>query len=136
MSALQCLAIAVVLATGGCTLVDQRTFNPDAGRAPVVAAPPIPLTVAPTDPRALFTLRPPALFDADAARALTGAVRTVLQRRPQARFVVLSIVPAALSSTDQALAIARAVVATGVSPARVAMRAETGSPAETRILIE
>ena len=136
MSTIQCVAIAAVLTTGGCTLIDQRTFNPDAGRAPVVVAPPAPLTVAPADPRALFTLRPPALFDADAARGLTGVVRTVLQRRPQARFVILSIVTAGPPATDQAVAIARAVIATGVPPARVAMRAETGSPAETRILIE
>ena len=33
---------AAVLLLGGCKLIDQTTFNPDAGKPPVVAARPAP----------------------------------------------------------------------------------------------
>ena len=129
------LAIPLLLLTGACTLVDQRTFNPQAGRAPVVAAAPAPLVVAPLDPQALFTLREPAVLDSASLAALAGAVRAARARKPSAAFTVVAIVPTADANIAPATSVQRAIVELGVAPALVALRAETGSPAEVRVYV-
>ncbi len=136
MSVLQRFAIFVLLAVGGCTLIDQRTFNPEAGKAPVVPPASAPLIVAPTDPRALFTLRPPATLDAAAQRSLAAVVQGAIIRKPSIFFGVVAIVPTADADTTQAAAVARAVITAGVPAGRVRLRAEIGSPAETRVYPE
>ena len=129
------LAIPLLLLTGACTLVDQRTFNLQAGRAPVVAAAPAPLVVAPLDPQALFTLREPAVLDSASRAALAGAVRAARARKPSAAFTVVAIVPTAEANIAPATWVQRAIVELGVAPALVALRAETGSPAEVRVYV-
>ena len=136
MSGLLRYATPVLILIGGCTLIDQRTFNPDAGRAPVVPAPPAALVVAPTDPRALFTLRPPATLDAAAQDVLTRVIRAALARKPKATFAAVAILPAAGADTGQAEAVLRAVIAAGVAPGQTILRAQSGSPAETRVYAE
>ena len=128
--------IATVLLLGGCTLIDQRTFNPAAGVAPVVPPAPAPLVQVPTDPRALFTLRPPATLDAAAQQALARVVRAALARKPSATFAVVTIVPVPGDGTGPAEAVLRAVVAAGVSPGQTGLRAQSGSPAEIRVYAE
>ena len=136
MSGLLRYAIPVSMLLGGCTLIDQRTFNPDAGRAPVVPAPAPALVVAPTDPRALFTLRPPATLDAAAQETLARLVRAALARKPTATFAAVAVLPGAVGDLDLAEAVLRAVIAAGVAPGQTILRAQSGSPAETRVYAE
>lgn len=133
MSVLLRYAIPVFVLVGGCTLVDQRTFNPGAGVAPIVPPPPAPLVEAPTDPRALFTLRPPATLDAAAQQALTRVVRAALARKPAATFSVAAVIPEPGAGAGQAEAVLRAVIAAGVAPGQTSLRAQSGSPAEIRL---
>lgn len=136
MSVLRRYAIPVLLLLGGCTLIDQRTFNPNAGVAPIVPPPPVPLVDAPTDPRALFTLRPPATLEATAQQTLARVVRAALARKPAAAFSVVAVVPALGEGSGQAEAVLRAVIAAGVAPGRASLRAQSGSPAEIRLYAE
>lgn len=135
MSVIPWLAIPLLL-IGGCTLIDQRTFNAAAGVAPVIPVAPPPLVAAPIDPRALFTLRPPALLDDAGVRALQSVIRQAVARKPSVAFSVVAIVPTTAADTAQSTAVLRTVIAAGVPPARVRLRAETGTPAETRVYAE
>lgn len=136
MSVLRRYSIPVLLLLGGCTLIDQRTFNPNAGVASIVPPPPAPLVDAPTDPRALFTLRPPATLDAAAQQALARVVRAALARKPTATFAVVAVAPAPGDGSGQAESVLRAVFAAGVAPGHASLRAQSGSPAEIRLFAE
>lgn len=124
------LAAATVLA--GCTLVDQRTFNPDAGRPPAIATPPGPPPVVP-----LVTID----FDKAAVeyrQPLTQAVQQALARKQSAEFDVVTVVPAtgtpdqqvaaATAITPDARSVARAINASGVDDSHIHLsaRAEPG----------
>ncbi len=135
MSVLTRYALPLLL-LGGCTLIDQRTFDPDAGKAPVIPAALPPLVVAPTDPRALFTLRPPAVLDEAGTSALAAIIHQAVARKPSVTFAVVAIVPTTEAGTEQFAAVLRAVTAAGVPPGRVRLRAEIGTPAETRVYAE
>jgi len=91
---------------------------------------------APIDPRALFTLRPPALLDDAGVRALQSVIRQAVARKPSVAFSVVAIVPTTAADTAQSTAVLRTVIAAGVPPARVRLRAETGTPVETRVYAE
>jgi len=129
-------SIPVLLLLSGCTLIDQRTFNPNAGVAPIVPPPAAPLVDAPTDPRALFTLRPPATLDAAAQRTLARVVRAALARKPTATFAVVAVAPAPGDGSGQAETVLRAVIAAGVALGQASLRAQSGSPAEIRLYAE
>ena len=117
----------------GCTLVDQRTFNPAAGVAPVVAsaaaAPP-----AASGPPALLTLRMPGDHDA----AIRQAVAAARARKPDVTFDVVASVPLEpVPTIEEAAAadaarIARAIVAAGVPQSRVRLTARPEAGAEPR----
>ena len=115
----------------GCALLDQRSFDRHAGRAPVPPAPP-PGAPAP---------RAPALFvvdaDADAADwrpGLRDAVRAAIARKPNVLFTVQNTVPATASPATQAASMqalaatlgqqmAAAIVADGADPDQVQLAA-------------
>lgn len=124
------LALALV---SGCALVDQRTFDAQAGTPPVVPRPPV-AAVQPNralDGMAPFvTIRPGR--DTGYDQAVAQAARAALARKPDARFTVLSAVPPGTTDAQAAavaeLAPAAAHVATvierrGVAPTRVQLQA-------------
>ncbi len=133
----------MLLTLGGCTLVDQNTFNSHAGDAPVVA--PVPVVAAPPtpDPLALLTIfdtagAPPGVTPATKAD-IHRAVVAARARKPDMSFDVTAIVaPDATTAGPDAPAIARAIVDDGVSPSRVhlAARPEAGaSGREVRVFV-
>ncbi len=120
------LAVPLVLA-GGCTLVDQRTFNPDAGKPPVIPLPP-----GPPAPKPVVTIDF-ATPNPDYTQSVREAVEAALSRKPDAAFEVATVVPATGTPADQVSAaqtltpdarqVAREVAAEGVPDERIALTA-------------
>lgn len=104
----------------GCTLIDQNTFNPAAGAAPVI--PPAPVAAAtPAPPPGL-----PPLFTVQPGQPTQEAVRrgvaAARSRKADVIFDIVAMVPAdeqAAASSAEAGAVARAIAAQGVPPGRV-----------------
>lgn len=117
-------AILLALAgLSGCTLVDQRTFNSDAGRPPVrpkPPAPPAPLAPPEPGPPPLLSIRLPAPADLPATIA-----RSVAAARARKRDVVFNVVEftPGTSAGREAAEIAELIVAQGVPAARVHLSA-------------
>ena len=119
----------------GCTLVDQRTFNPSAGMAPTVQARPVAaVPQAPAGPPALLTLRIPGDHDA----AIRDAVAAARARKRDVMFDVQASVPLDAVPTIEeaaaadAAAVARSIVAAGVPQSRVRLTARPEAGAEPR----
>ena len=95
----------------GCKLVDQRSFDRNAGRRPmahVVAAPVVPVVSVP--PLYMVHAEQP---DAEWQAGLRQAVEAALARKPNALFTVENIVPASSSSAVEASALSHAASVTG-----------------------
>ena len=124
------LALAPLLA--GCTLIDQRTFNPRAGVTITVPAPPGP---APVPPLVTVDFGRP---NPDYAISLRQAVEQALSRKADVQFDVITVVPATGTMQQQADAavalvadareIARAINQDGVDDGNIHLlaRAEVG----------
>ena len=114
------LAVLLGMAAAGCTLVDQNTFNPHAGDAPVVAAAKPP-AAAPTGPPPLLVIG--TARKADYRQTLSEVVAAARARKADAIFDVVELQPPATvagpSIGDTAEAVARAIVADGVRQDRV-----------------
>ena len=130
------LAAALLIALGGCTLIDQRSFQP-AGQPPQFAAAPAGLP--------LVSVR---MDGADFRPALVEAVQAAQQRRPEAAFDVLALVPSAAAPAQQdrqvteaardARMVAEAMGAAGVASDRIrlGLRGDPGSPSrEVRVFL-
>lgn len=125
--------LALVLLPG-CTLVDQTTFNPEAGKrptfAPVAAAPAVRLP--PPGPPALLTLRLAAAGDFQGAVA--KAVAAARARKPTVVFDVVETsgaTPGPAVGVDAA-AVARVIEAQGVPADRVRLLARPEADAPSR----
>lgn len=104
----------------GCTLIDQNTFNPKAGAAPVIPAAPVAAATPAPPPGS------PPLFTVQAGQPAQEAVRqgvaAARKRKADVIFDVVAMVPAdeqAGASSAEAGAVARAIAAQGVPPGRV-----------------
>lgn len=122
----------------GCTLVDQTTFNPNAGKRPTI--PPAPVVAAPLqpDPAALVTVRYPQTTDlrADVAKAVAAA----RARKRDVTFEVVEVTaPSAAVANPGADAaeVARLIIAQGVPANRVrlGLRPIVGAGREVRIYV-
>jgi hypothetical protein len=114
----------LLLAAGlsGCTLIDQRTFNPDAGKRPVLPKPPPPPAPPEPGPQALLTIRVPTT--ADLGGEVASAVAAARRRKPAVEFDVVEITPdAAAGAAAEMGEVARIIVAQGVPAARVHLSA-------------
>ena len=103
----------------GCALVDQRTFNPQAGMPPVRPTPPAPpLALAPAEPGSppLLSVRLPAPVDLRAS--VDKAVAAARARKRDVVFDVVEITPGTIAGAEPA-EIAQMIVAQGVPAARV-----------------
>lgn len=134
------LLLAAVLLTG-CTLIDQNTFNPNAGLAPVIPPAPKPPPPPAPGPLPLLSVSPGA-NPADYAAALRKAVAAARARKPTVVFDVVEMQPPDTAADAplgaEALAVARSIVGEGVPPARVrlAARPDAAAPArEVRVYI-
>ncbi len=130
------IALALVPLLAGCTLVDQRTFNPRAGTpaaVPVVAGP------APVPPLVVVDFGKP---NPDYAASLSQAVAQALSRKPTVEFDVVTVVPASgtvAQQTDAATGlvpdareVARAINRDGVDDDRIHLLARAEAGATTR----
>ena len=135
------MMLLLVLALGGCTLIDQRTFErtPAAPTADAVAGAALPA-------QALLTIQ----FDGedDWHPALQQAVEAAQSRKPDVAFEVAATVPTGATPAVQdrmlrqgatdATAVANGLLSLGVDPARVhiAVRGDAGSPPrEVRVYV-
>ena len=115
----------------GCTLIDQRTFNPQAG---LPAKPPTAPGPPPVLPLVTIDLSRP---NPDYAASLHQAVGFALSRKPDVEFDVVSVVPAtgtpaqqvaaATGITGEAREIARAINGDGVDDDRIHLSARADS---------
>ena len=126
----------------GCTLVDQNTFHPGAGAAPVI--PPAPVkVVAPVTPGPQpFLVIAPNAKPADYAAVVRKAVDSARARKPDVVFDVVEMEkPDAAADTvlgEAAVQVAEAIVRQGVPPARVRLDARpdgTAIPREVRVFV-
>ena len=121
------LAVTLALTLAGCHLVDQRDFDPKAGRPPA-------LPVAPAQPSS----GPKPLLrigyentDPDYAPALAAAVKRALTLKPDVLFTVQTLVPLEPTPDAQAASqlaaaatgreIAEAIVADGADQGQIEM---------------
>ena len=131
--------LILLAALPGCTLIDQNTFNPKAGAAPVI--PPAPVAAAtpapPPGPPPLFTVQP----GRPAQEAVRQGVAAARRRKADVIFDVVAMVPTdeqAGASSAEAGAVARAIAAQGVPPGRVHLFARpdaTLSGREVRVYV-
>ena len=128
---------------GGCTLIDQNTFNPNAGAAPVIPKAPVAAVApaAPSGPQPLLVISPNAGL-ADYAGPLRRAVASARARKAAVVFDVVEMEPPDAPSDTvlgaAAAGVARAIVAEGVAPARVRLdaRPDAGAVAkEVRVYV-
>jgi hypothetical protein len=139
----QVLAVAVLL-LGGCTLVDQRTFQ-SAAAAAVPGAAEIARARAPVLPLVSIRMDQP---DFDYRPALAEAVQAAQQRKPDVTFDVVALVPTQVAPAEQdrrvvvaaqdARAVATAMGAAGVASDRLhlGLRGDAGVPArEVRVYV-
>ncbi len=128
------LLCAALLA--GCTLIDQRTFNPRAGLPPLPKA-----GGGPAGNVALVTIDL-SKANPDYAAALHQAVGEAVGRKPNVEFEVISVVPAtgtpaaqvaaATGITGDAREIARAINQDGVDDSRIHLTARADPGVSTR----
>lgn len=134
--------VAVLISLAGCTLVDQRSFQ---SAAPVPGAAEIDRAGAAGVALVSIRMDQP---DQDYRQRLAEAVQGAQQRRPDARFDVLALVPTQVSPAEQdrriaeaaadARAVAEVIGAAGVSSERLhlGLRGDAGSPArEVRVYL-
>jgi hypothetical protein len=100
--------IVILLALAGCHLVDQRDFNPNAGRKP---QPPAGPAVKFTGPVPLLTIAY-TTPDPPYAAELAVAVKRALAMKPDVLFTIQALVPLAATPEAQAVAL-QAAAASG-----------------------
>jgi hypothetical protein len=117
-------ALMLVGALPGCTLIDQRTFDKNAGKPPVVpvpAAAPVPPPPEPGPPP-LMTIRLPTT--ANLRGDIAQAVAAARARKPDVVFEVVQITSGAGEAVgEEAAEVARLIIADGVPPGRVHLAA-------------
>ncbi len=120
----------------GCRLVDQRTFDPQAGIVKTVPAPPGPAPIVPLVTINLSKANP------DYRVALDQAIGQAHARKPDVEFDVVSVVPAsgtpaqqvaaATGITGDAREIARSINADGIDDGRIHLSARSDAGASVR----
>ncbi len=143
------LSLPAIGLLGGCKLVDQRTFDRNAGRKPVAHAPVVAKAGPPPVPPLLVvpTREPPE----DWQPRLNAAVHEALARKPNVLFTVQSVARAEPGSDAQAQAtalravidsegraVAQAITADGASAVQVEMSAlvdPAAKDAEVRVFV-
>lgn len=128
----------ILLLVGGCTLIDQRTFDPHASDAPVIPPAPPAAPGPPPGPPALVVVAPGAT---DYRAALGDAVRAARARKAEVVFNVVEVqaADAVLPTGTAGAEVARAIVAAGVPAQRVRLVARpesAGRAGEVRVYVQ
>ena len=134
------LLAAAVLLLGGCTLIDQNTFDPHAKDVPVVQMPKPPVAVpAIPGPPPLVVIGP---VETGYAEPLRRAVASARAKRPGVVFDVVEMhrPDAAADATlgTRASEVARVIEDAGIDPARVRLAARPDAaapPGEVRVFV-
>lgn len=124
-------ALCLSVCLSGCKLVDQKTFNAQAGKPPVPYIPPAPPGPPPVPPLVELVAGTPS---AEWTAPVGQVVHKALARKPDILFVVKCLVPpGADPATDQQAlvqlvqgdgqAVTQAIIKAGASPAQVEMAA-------------
>lgn len=132
---------ALLLGAGllsGCTLIDQRTFDPDAGKRPDVPKLPAPPAALPPEagPPPLLIIRLPT--SGDLRGGIAKAVAAARQRKPSVVFDVVEITGDGGADVGaEAAEVAQIIIAQGVPAARVhlAARPVPNGPHEVRVFV-
>lgn len=123
--ALKLLMVAgVVVGLSGCKLVDQKTFNPQAGRPPQPYIPPPPVVVPIPPLIELVEGTPASAWHAPVEQI----VHKGLARKPNILFVVKCLVPTSGNSAQDQLALIHLVQGDGQAVAQAITQA--GAPPE------
>ncbi len=129
--------LVLALSLSGCTLIDQNTFNPQAGAVPVIAAPPA-VAVAPVLPGPPPLVVIGAADPAEYGDALRKAVAAARARKPDVMFDVVEVQPATAAGDAaigaRAAGVARVIVAEGVAPGRVRLVARPDAGATVQVV--
>lgn len=124
--------LALVLASlGGCKLLDQRSFDPDAGKPPKPVLPPAPPAPKPRPPFLEIRSGTP---EEQYGPVVDNAVKVALARKENALFVVQLLAPTdpdpAVQARDLTVLtrtelqpVARRIIAAGAQPIQVEMHA-------------
>ncbi len=102
------LTAAPLVLLASCHLIDQRDFNPDAGRKPV--PPPVKAGKLVPGPAPLITITY-ATPEPDYAESLAAAVKRALAVKPNVLFTVQTLVPLAATPAAQAAALQQGAAA-------------------------
>lgn len=137
------IVISSLLALNACKLVDQRTFNPSAGRRPVPYVPPAPPPPPPPP-------RPPIEIVQGTpgeqwSKPLTALVKDALKRKPDAMFLVTIVTPIseapatqqeAMQKTIQenGQAVAQAIIKAGAKPEQIQMSAKADGSVQKNVV--
>lgn len=122
-----------LLLVGGCTLMDQRTFNPNASRPPHPYIPPAPPPKPPVPPLIEIIAGTP---ESEWKTPLERSVRKALALKPDILFRVQALLPPGASPDAEAAALAKltsedgknvisAIIGSGAKPAQVEIAAMT-----------
>lgn len=132
--------MAVAVSVAGCTLVDQNTFNANAGRAPVIPAAPKP--PAPVVGPAPLLRIPPTAKPAEYVEVLRKNVAAARARKATVVFDVVEMQPPGVDADGpigtEAAAVGRMIVDQGVPPVRVRLAARPdadATPREVRVYV-
>ncbi len=123
-------------ALSGCKLIDQTTFDPQAGKRPEVPKPPPPPPPPASEPGPppLLSIRVPVTESArgDIAKAVAAA----RARKPDVAFEVVEITPGTGTALGaNAAAVARMIEAAGVPAARVQLGARPVADAQPEVRV-
>lgn len=127
---------------GACQLIDQRTFNPSAGRKPIPYVPPAPPAPPPPAPPIEIVQGTPS---EQWAKPLTGLVKDALSRKSDAMFIVTILTP--ISQTPEAQqeqlqkttqqdgqAVAQAIVKAGARQEQIYMTAKADGSVQKNVV--
>ena len=128
----------LLLLVGGCTLIDQRTFDPHASEAPVIPPAPPAAPGPPPGPPALVVIAPGVT---DYRASLADAVRAARARKADVVFNVVEVqaADAAVPMGTAGVEVARAITAAGVPAQRVRLVARPEASArvgEVRVYVQ
>ncbi|CAI3953551.1 MULTISPECIES: hypothetical protein [Commensalibacter] len=136
------MGTSCLLILGGCQLIDQRTFNPSAGRKPIPYVPPAPPAPPPPAPPIEIVQGTPA---EQWGKPLTGLVKDALQRKSDAMFIVTILTPISQTPDAQqeqmqktiqqnAQDVAQAIVKAGAKPQQIHMTAKADGSVQKNVV--
>ncbi|EHD13048.1 hypothetical protein CIN_20310 [Commensalibacter intestini A911] len=136
------IVVSSLLALNACKLVDQRTFNPSAGRRPVPYVPPAPPAPPPPAPPIEIVQGTPG---EQWAKPLTTLVKDALKRKPDAMFLVTIVTPISEAPATQQEAmqktiqengqdVAQAIIKAGARPEQILMSAKADGSVQKNVV--